>query len=145
MLRSVAEGLGYRLTRISEQRKPATDWAPAFDALSTARATLGLGPAVNTGSDRQRKILQGHTPDEWIEAIEGQRESLAESKHLTDRQRSTYMSLETVGRNFDRCLQSARATPKPATYQLSNGQWVEEVGGQRRPLTPDEILSRGLA
>lgn len=144
MLRAVAGKLGYRLTKIPEDRKPATDWSPVFAALSAARESLGLGPAVNTGSAHQHKILTRHPVPEWIEAIEGQRESLAESRRLTDTQRNAWMSLQTVDRNFDRCLQQARKQRAPQVYQLPGGEWVEEVDGIRRHLTPGELTSLGL-
>lgn len=151
MLESLAAKLGLRLSKIPQERKAApVDWRPVIDALSAARESVvsdGLGPALYTGSSRQLKWLSVGTPEQWLTAIDSQRESLAEAyrrKRLTLSQVSTYLSLETISRNFERCLQNAKPAKSPRYVKLSDGRWSEDQDGQRRILTPHEVASLGL-
>lgn len=143
LLRALAEKRGLRVQRKPEKRAPATDWSPVFDALSEARESLGFGPAVNTGSANQLRTLNAHSVAEWLVAIASQRESLATAR-LTPEQKNAYLSLQTIARNFDRCLQRA-SQQQSKIVRLSDGRWAEESAGQRRVLTTEEARSRGLA
>lgn len=146
MVESLAAKLGMRLSKIPEARKPATDWTPVFEALSAAREKLGFGPAHNTGSEAQLKWLRRHTIPDWLRAIESQCDNLGgqlKRNRLTRDEASAYLSLQTISRNFDRCLE--RATPAKKSYQrLSDGRWVEVSDGQKRVLSPEEIASLNL-
>jgi hypothetical protein len=143
LLRALAAKRGLRLSKAPEERKPATDWAPVIAALSAARVSLGFGEALYTGSSRQRRWLAVGTVDEWIAAIESQRASLASARHLTPAQKSAYLSLETISRNWERCLQNA-PPPKASPRQLDDGRWTIEEDGHQRILTEAEIRSLGL-
>lgn len=146
-LRSLADRLGFKLTA-KPQAKPAapTDWAPVIAALSAARIDLGFGAAVYTGSAKQLGYLRGHTVADWLTAIESQRASLDEAlyrKRITRHQANTYLSLETISRNFDRCLQTA-TSEQPRHERLDDGRWVEVTSSGRRVLTDAEITALGL-
>jgi hypothetical protein len=145
MVESLAAKLGCRLSKIPQERKPVTDWAPVFEALSAARESLGFGAAHNTGSAAQLRYLAGHTPDEWAIAIASQRDNLRSQlarSRLTRDEASAYLSIQTISRNFDRCLQNAK--PQAKLVRLADGRWVEESDAQRRILTEQEAQSRGL-
>lgn len=147
MLRALADKMGYRLSKKPEERQPAHDWKPVIEALSAARESLGFGPAVYTGSSRQRAQLAAGTVAQWLVAIASQRDSLKRAVtqgRLTKPDASTYLSLQTISRNWERCLQNAsQAAPK--LRKLDDGRWCEETPGQpRRILTPDETRSLGL-
>jgi hypothetical protein len=150
MLEGLAAKLGLRLSKIPQKREAApVDWQPVISALSAAREKFGLSGAVYTGSSRQQAyLIRGGDPDAWIIAIESQRASLAEAlqrKRLTLSQVSTYLSFETISRNFERCLQNAKPERKPQHRQLSDGRWAEvSPDGTRRILTPQEVASLGL-
>lgn len=147
LLRAIADKLGYRLGKKPAERTAApTDWTPVIEALSAAREALGLGAAVWTGSARQRKWLAVGTVEQWIAAIEGQRDSLRKASaqnRATKDQVSAWMSLETISRNWERCLQNA--SKQASQYkQLDDGRWVELRGGTQRLLSPSEMRSLGL-
>lgn len=142
LLRDAAKRLGFRLTKIPEARKPATDWAPVIAALSTARESLGFGPAIYTGSSKQLAWLSVGTVTEWLIAIDSQRNSLARAR-LTSEQKNAYLSLQTIARNWERCLEQA-SQAKPRYEQLDDGRWVEVSPSGRRILSEHEIRSLNL-
>lgn len=150
-LEALAARMGFRLERAKAKRQApqdATDWTPVIAALSAARVDLGFGPAIYTGSPKQLAILRAHSVADWPRAIEAQRSSLDESllrRSITRHQASTYLSLETIGRNFDRCLQNANDNPEQPPHQLPDGRWAQQEGPSLRILTTEECCQLGLA